>query len=282
MDFSMTDITPMLARPFEGDVDTYALNSEWVFEQKIDGKRALVHVADREAVAHNRQGEETGMPDTVHRAFDNKGFDGRWVFDGEILDHILWVFDVLVCPGPDGGVTDLRDLALSARRQFLEQLFDQWQPEHVKLVRQEHVDVKKSMLLKQVHDSGGEGVVIKHLASKYEGRRSHNWLKLKFTATHEVVVSGLRRGDKDLAVDIGYMHRSPGNEGPTFRNAGGLKIPEKFIEQVEVGTVVEVRYLYATDDHKLYQPVFLRLRDDKRPDDCTTEGLQYTDRKVLV
>jgi bifunctional non-homologous end joining protein LigD len=276
MDFSMTDINPMLARPFEGDVDTYALNSEWVFEQKIDGKRALVHVNDREAVAYNRQGEETGMPDTVYKAFDHKGFDSQWVFDGEILDHILWVFDVLICPGADGGVTDLRDLAFSARRQFLEGLFDTWDPEHVNLVRQEHVDVKKSMLLKQVHENGGEGVVIKHLASKYEGKRSHNWLKLKFTKTHEVVVTNLNRGDKDLAVDIGYTH-----EGELVE-AGGLKVPERFIELVEVGTVVEVRYLYATNDHKLYQPVFLRLRDDKKPEECTTEGLQYTDRKVLV
>jgi len=277
MDFSMkTDITPMLARPFEGDVDLYALDCQWVFEQKIDGKRALVHVADRKAVAYNRQGEETGMPDTVHQAFDNKGFDGRWVFDGEILDHVLWVFDVLVCPGPEGSITDLRDLAFSARRQFLDQLFDQWKPEHVKLVRQEHRDVKKSMLIKQVHDSGGEGVVIKHLASKYEGKRSHNWLKLKFTATHEAVVTNLLRGGKELAVDIGYTH------GGVLVEAGGLKIPNRIIDQVKAGTVVEVRYLYATADHKLYQPVFLRIRDDKTPEECTTEGLQYTDRRVLV
>jgi len=273
---TMNDIAPMLARPFEGDVDTYALSSDWVFEQKIDGKRALIHVEDHVAVAHNRQGEETGLPDTVAKEFKARGFQGRWVLDGEILDHQLWVFDVLICPGADGTITDLRDLALSQRRQFLEQLFDQWNPIHVKLVRQEHVDVKKSMLLKQVHENGGEGVVIKHLAAKYEGKRSHNWLKLKFTATHEVVVTNLRRGDKDLAVDIGFAH-----EGEIVE-AGGLKIPEKFIEQVEVGSVVEVRYLYATKDHKLYQPVFMRLRDDKVPEECTTEGLQYTDRKVLL
>ena len=272
---------PMLARPFEGDVDEFILNNDWVFEQKIDGKRALVHVRDRVPTAYNRKGDETGLPDTVREAFDMKGFDGYWVFDGEILDHHLWVFDVIACPGADGGVTDLRDLAFSQRRQFLEGLFETWQHKNVKLVRQEFVDVRKSLLLKQIHEEGGEGVVIKNLTGRYQsGKRSHAWLKLKFTATHEVIVTGLNRGGKELAVDVGHYHET--EEGMVCIDAGGLKIPEGPIKDIEVGSVVEVRYLYATDDHKLYQPVFLRKRDDKTPDDCTTEGLQYTSRRVVV
>jgi len=268
---------PMLARPFEGDVDEFILNNDWVFEQKIDGKRALIHVRDRVATAYNRKGEETNLPETVQGAFDIKGFDGYWIFDGEILDHDFWVFDVIACPGAEGGVTDLRDLAFSQRRQFLEGLFDTWNHKHVRLVRQEFVDVRKSMLLKKIHEEGGEGVVIKNLTGRYQpGKRSHAWLKLKFTATHEVVVTGLNRGGKDLAVDIGHFH-----EGEMI-DAGGLKIPEAIIESVRVEDVVEVRYLYVTEDHKLYQPVFLRKRDDKTPEDCTTDGLQYTNRRVVV
>jgi len=268
---------PMLARQLNGDIDTYALDSQYVFEQKIDGKRSVVVVENGKATAYNRQGLETSMPSSAANEFDGPAFKGTWVFDGEILGHVYWVFDVIACPGAEGTVTDLRDLALSARRQFLEQVFEQWHPDKVQLVRQEFIDVRKSMLVKKVHDNGGEGVVIKHLSSRYEsGVRSHSWLKAKFTETHEVVVTELNRGGKDLAVTIGHYHNGE------LLEAGGLKIPPKQIDKIQVGSVVEVRYLYATADHKLYQPVFLRRRGDKLPTECTTLDIKYTDRRVLV
>lgn len=268
---------PMLARPFEGDVDDFILNSDWVFEQKIDGKRALIEVKDRVPTAYNRKGQETNLPHTIIDAFDNKGFNGYWMFDGEILDHEFWVFDVIACPGANYGVTDLRDLAFSQRRQFLEQLFETWTSKNVKLVRQEFVDVRKSMLLKRIHDEGGEGIVIKNLTGRYQsGKRSDAWLKLKFTATHEVVVTELNPEGKEFAVRVGHIHDG------VMIDAGGLKIPERLIEGIRVGDVLEARYLYATEDKKLYQPIFIRKRTDKHPEDCTTEGLQYTNRKVVV
>ena len=40
-------------------------------------------------------------------------------------------------------------------------------------------------------------------------------------------------------------------------------------------------YLYATDDHQLFQPVFVRLRDDKLAKACLRDQLVRTDRTVL-
>jgi ATP-dependent DNA ligase len=44
--------------------------------------------------------------------------------------------------------------------------------------------------------------------------------------------------------------------------------------------VAEVQYLYATDDDILFQPVFVQLRDDKDPEECTLDQLVRTNREV--
>ena len=45
--------------------------------------------------------------------------------------------------------------------------------------------------------------------------------------------------------------------------------------------VAEVRYLYATDDLNLFQPVFVRARTDKLGRDGTLEQLKQTNREVV-
>jgi len=46
--------------------------------------------------------------------------------------------------------------------------------------------------------------------------------------------------------------------------------------------VAEVRYLYATDADQLFQPVFMRLRDDKAAADCVLSQLRYTDKHAVA
>ena len=46
--------------------------------------------------------------------------------------------------------------------------------------------------------------------------------------------------------------------------------------------VAAIRYLYATKDSILFQPVFVRLRADKSADDCVLSQLVYTDRAVVT
>ncbi len=48
---------------------------------------------------------------------------------------------------------------------------------------------------------------------------------------------------------------------------------EKGTTWVEPVIVVEVEYSERTDDGLLRQPVFLRFRDDKRPEECVREGV---------
>jgi ATP-dependent DNA ligase len=47
-----------------------------------------------------------------------------------------------------------------------------------------------------------------------------------------------------------------------------------------VGSVVTVRYLYATADDRLYQAKYPVLRTDKEPKECTMDQLVYTNKAV--
>ena len=46
--------------------------------------------------------------------------------------------------------------------------------------------------------------------------------------------------------------------------------------------VAEVRYLYATDKHQLFQPVFVALRDDKIAKACVRAQLVQAGRDVIL
>lgn len=61
---------------------------------------------------------------------------------------------------------------------------------------------------------------------------------------------------------------------------GNVTVAKKYVHQIEVEGVVQVRYLYATPGHQLYQPTLdassgsIR-RDDKKPSECLLAQLKY-------
>jgi bifunctional non-homologous end joining protein LigD len=91
-------------------------------------------------------------------------------------------------------------------------------------------------------------------------------LKLKFTTSASFVVGSVnrRRSVALLLVDQGV--RVP---------AGNVTIPAN-ADVPQPGDVVEVRYLYAfPESGHVFQPVFLGVRDDVLPDECTVSQLKF-------
>jgi bifunctional non-homologous end joining protein LigD len=77
--------------------------------------------------------------------------------------------------------------------------------------------------------------------------------------------------DGDVLLDVGKVFAGTTNDSRKQLDAllGAGQRP-----------VAEVRYLYATAELQLYQPVFVRLRDDKPGEACVRSQLVDTDRKV--
>lgn len=151
-------------------------------------------------------------------------------------------------------------------------------------------------------EKGVEGIMAKKKSSTYEsGKRSNNWLKIKMENTCDCVIFGYTKGesirekvfgslilglyDGDKPIFIGKV-----GTGFTQKNLENLKLAFdefKAIEETLTGVdmdreitwlrphfVCEVGYQSITDDGKLRIPVFLRLREDKPPIECTIDQLR--------
>jgi len=144
-----------------------------------------------------------------------------------------------------------------------------------------------------------EGVVAKRTDSVYlPGTRSPDWIKVKFDRTGDYVIGGWRSGARKLG---GLLVGVPTPDGLAFRGrvGGGIgAVAEKTLlsrldplarrespfaegavpredakgaHWVDPQLVVEVRYGNRTPDGRLRFPRFLRLRDDKTPQECAEE-----------
>jgi DNA ligase D-like protein (predicted ligase) len=146
---------------------------------------------------------------------------------------------------------------------------------------------------------GIEGVVAKRLESAYQpGIRSPDWIKIKKSLKLDLVIGGYIPGKGGRATSFGglllgayssgqlhYVGRvgsgftdreleeiaadfSPLDQSP-FCNAP----PAPQVRWVKPSQVVQVSALEATQDGHLRAPVFLRMRDDKEPQECTLDQM---------
>jgi bifunctional non-homologous end joining protein LigD len=181
--------------------------SDWLYEVKWDGYRALGYVRGGEArlVSRNDNDLTQRFPD-VAKALAKAARSPECVVDGEVcaLDDqgrpsfsamqqgkpgtavVYAVFDVLEIDG-----VPVLDLPLAERRERLEQLLD---------VRQKTVQVSAAFedgegLYDAAVERGLEGVMAKRAQSRYaEGKRTRDWLKIKTHGREEFVICGWTKG----------------------------------------------------------------------------------------
>ena len=197
-----------------------------------------------------------------------------------------YVFDLMALEG-----YDLRGLPLERRKALLAQLL----PRLGALRYSEHWEKDGETLYAQVERMGLEGIMAKQAASPYRSRRSAEWLKIRADHVADLVVVGYSQ-PKGSRGGFGALHVAGYQDGKLiYAGRVGTGFSEKQLQEVaaqlersqrplppaegpvptgtqhhwvEPELVVEVRYKEWTADHLLRQPVFLRFRDDKDPQDC--------------
>ncbi len=197
-----------------------------------------------------------------------------------------FAFDLLAFEG-----FDLRGLPLLTRKELLEPLLPRLGP--VRFAP--HFAERGEDVFAQATRLGFEGVVAKRADSSYEGRRSGAWLKVRSLRSDDFVIVGFTAPARSRA-GFGALHLGAfvgkalvwcGRVGSGFtdRDLADLRrrldallrptpacdIPgreRRGASFVEPRLVCEVRYAEITDDGLLRQPVFVRLRDDKAPEEC--------------
>ncbi len=207
----------------------------------------------------------------------------------------LFLFDLLAAEGYDA-----RSLPLVERKKLLRRVV----PELGALRFLEHFETNGEAVFEQVTKLGLEGVVAKKADAPYRAGRSPNWLKIRAERSDDFVVVGFTR-PKGSRVGFGALHLGVYDRGalvyagrvgtgfdtaqleeyaaalesarrpkPAFKGAGPTGAEHAWIEP---RLVAEVRYLEWTDDGQLRQPVFLRFRTDKKPEECVRQGLGVRD-----
>ncbi len=272
----------------------------WDYEEKYDGDRILGYKEGSRVRLLSRNGKERTerfpqiaaairslSPDTLLLDGEVVVFDRRRVSRFQLLQQargepVYVVFDCLYCAG-----RDLRDEPLSTRRAVM---MRSMRASPVLLPSRELAPngLEAFRIAKR---KGYEGLVAKDLSSPYVGARSAYWLKVKVHQEDEFLIAGYTRpagsrkhfGALLLGAYEGRQLRYVGKVGTGFDHKTLAALHQKFqplvsarpaleVSPQEKGAVFLVPRLIAqvsfqewTSDQKLRQPVFLGLREDKRP-----------------
>jgi bifunctional non-homologous end joining protein LigD len=300
------EVVPMLA----GAAEVPFNDPDWVYEIKWDGYRSIAEIKKKKVRLYSRNNQDfTDKYKVVTEALQKIPLDA--VLDGEIVaidkkgraqfqllqNHfdkekatiIYYAFDLLYLDG-----YDLRELPLTERKNLLKQLLPS--NDHIKF--SEHIDTYGSELFAVAKKRNIEGIMAKKKKSKYVSDRSNDWLKIKHINMQEAIIcgftepNGTRKDFGSLILGL-YSHgelQYIGNTGSGFdqkklRSIITLlkplvtdKMPFTRLPDtnaaptwVKPKIVCQVKFGEWTKDGMLRHPIFLGLREDKKPMDVARE-----------
>ncbi|OBH04107.1 ATP-dependent DNA ligase [Mycobacterium sp. E2699] len=290
----------------------------WIFERKFDGMRCLAF-RDGDNVrllSRNRQPLNGTYPELVDALGGQH--TNRFVVDGEVVAFegrrtsfarlqarlgitdpevaraspvrvFYYLFDLLHVDGES-----TVDVPLLWRKRLLRKAIDFADP----LRFTAHRVGDGIAAYRAACERGDEGVIAKLADSRYDGRRSPNWLKFKCVRDQEFVVGGYT-APKGSRIELGALllgyHDGrdlvyAGKVGTGFDEATLRRLHQRLtpIEQdaapftrglvrengarwVRPELVVQIGFTEWTRDGKLRHPRYLGLRTDKEPADVVRE-----------
>lgn len=217
---------------------------------------------------------------------------GRRTSPRSELPILYYAFDLLYVDG-----YDLRRVSLEERKRVLEALVVPGN-----LIRySDHYPAEGTALFAVAKQKGLEGIVAKRRTSCYEERRSREWLKIKITHTVDCVIGGYTdpEGSRQYfgSLILGLYNNKGdlihvGNAGTGFTQATLKQIFDTLVKHdtghnpfhgpveskrnhwIKPELVAEIKYSEWTHETaegglKLRAPVFIGLRHDKDPRECT-------------
>lgn len=295
-------VRPMLATL----VDEPFHRKGWVYEEKYDGYRILAYKEGDRVTLYSRNAKDrTGTFSEVARAIaglrdrallldgEAVAFDRKLVSRFQLLQQgettVYAVFDCLYRNG-----RDLRNEPLPVRRAALEAAIGDVE----RLFPSRRLDADGLKAYRTAKRRGYEGLVAKDSSAPYIEGRSTKWLKVKVHQEEEFVVGGYtapagsrthfgalllgayRGPDLHYVGKVGTGFPQKTLSGlhrrfqPLVRKTSPFAAPprEKGATWLAPKLVAQIAFQEWTDEQKLRQPVFLGLRDDKKPSDVVMPG----------
>ena len=292
-------VHPMLATlvraPFE--------RPDWVYEEKYDGYRILAYKEGRKITLLSRNHKDRTQTFSHIAAAVGRLPERTLLLDGEVVAfdrHKVSRFQLL----QQGRTTryavfdclyrnrmDLRSKPLSERRAVLEGVIQD--AGEIFLSRRLADNGREAYRIAK--ERGFEGIVAKDSSAPYVERRSKSWLKVKVHQEEELVIAGFTSptGSRQHlgalllgAYDTHLRLRYVGRVGTGFTRATLVSLAQALTPLIQKNSplsdpvreknttfvrpklVAQIAFQEWTADGKLRQPVYLGLRDDKKPHDC--------------
>jgi bifunctional non-homologous end joining protein LigD len=288
-------LATLIAKPFH--------EPGWIYEEKYDGYRLIAYKdGDWVMLLSRNDKDRTAAFGEISEAirklparslvldgeavvFDRKGISRFQLLQQGGRNLRFAVFDCLYVNG-----RDLRKEALRERRPAMEAALTGQE----KLFPSRRLAPNGLAAFEQAQKRGLEGIVAKDEAAIYIEGRSKKWLKCKVHQEEEFVIGGYTAPSGQRAhfgalllgaydggqlhyvgkVGTGFSKRTLGSLSAAFRGlihqrALFVDPPrERDVTYLEPKLVAQIAFQEWTADKKLRQPVFLGLRDDKKPTEC--------------
>ena len=274
----------------------------WIYEEKYDGYRILAYKeGDRVTLVSRNGNDRTATYASVVRAirqlrahkllldgevvaFDSHGISRFQLLQVGSTATAYAVFDCVYSSG-----RDLRYEPLEIRRAAAESAVDKVEG----LMMSRRLADNGLEAYKIAKKKGYEGLVAKDLSSPYIEGRSSKWLKVKVHQEEELVIGGFTEPEGSrryfgallLGAYEGGKLRYVGKVGTGFSEDTLASLYRKFrplvqwkpvfvnpprergVTYLRPKLVAQISFQEWTADRKLRQPVFLGLRNDKRPEE---------------
>jgi bifunctional non-homologous end joining protein LigD len=288
-------LATLVAKPFD--------KPGWVYEEKYDGYRILAYKEGDKVTLLSRNDKDrslmfpgiaaavralparTLLLDGEVVAFDRHDVSRFQLLQQGNVKPKYAVFDCLYVDGKD-----LRSQPLSSRRSALEMIIR----DDKQMLLSRRLAQNGIAAYEVAKRKGYEGIVAKDQSAPYIEGRSKKWLKVKVHQEEEFVIAGytapegsrqhfgaLLLGAYDRGkliyvgkVGTGFSRQTLESLARAFRPLIRKKPalvdppPERNVIWLKPKLVAQVAFQEWTADNKLRQPVYLGLRDDKKPEEC--------------
>lgn len=241
------------------------LDKCWIANRKFDGCRCLAFCDEQvNLIGRNGTNYTSKFPEIVNEL---KGFRG--IFDGEIccdtFEHTssrvhtenklklrllekqypatYHIFDVLKLD-----IVDLTNDTLIKRVEILAEM-PLISKKYLKLV-ENYTNLKS--LWETAKNENWEGIIIKNPNSRYEKRRSRNWLKIKYIKSKDIIFNKFEQNTAGVRIesDCGIAIQVSGSNS--------YAVKDKILK--EGSALIEVNYLNETGSGLLRMPTFKTLK----------------------
>jgi bifunctional non-homologous end joining protein LigD len=298
-------IKPMLATLADAPFDDH----EWIFEVKWDGYRVIAEVEKGKVRLYSRNNNDfTEQYREISTALAKVGrntvldgevvaVDGHGVAKFQLLQQhgetpaslLYYVFDILYLDG-----VDLRDRPLVERKEILKSVI----PKNSVVRYSDHIEETGISFFEAAAKNDLEGIMAKRKESLYVSRRTDDWLKVKTSRRQEAVIAGFTepRGSRAkfgalvLGIYEGSELRYIGHTGGGFNEKSLVQVYNKLhklatkespfnvvpktnmpVTWVRPKLVCEVKFAEWTESGTMRQPIFIGLREDKKPSEVVRE-----------